>query len=51
METTATLNVRRRVQDYRAWRAEYETLDGLHERHGCSSAIVGPPSIEIAVEA
>jgi hypothetical protein len=51
VDTTATLSVRRRVQDYGAWRAEYETLDGLHERPGCSSAVAEPPPIEIAVEA
>lgn len=51
METTATLIVRHIVQDYGARRAVYETLEGLLEQHGWSSAVVGPPPIEIAVEA
>ena len=29
MDTTATLIVRHRVQDYGAWRAVYDTLEGL----------------------
>ena len=92
METAATLIVRHRVQDYGAWRAVYETVEGLRQQLGCSGAevmvdpgdkqdvfvlhrfptvtqaqafaesselreamgragVVGPPRIEIAVEA
>ena len=51
MDTTTTLIVRHRVQDYGAWRAVYKTLEGLLEQHGRSGAVVGPPRIEIAVEA
>ncbi len=92
MGTEATLIVRHRVQDYGAWRATYETVEGLRQQHGCSGAevmvdpgdtqevlvlhrfptvsqaqafadsgelreamgragVIGPPRIEIAVEA
>jgi len=92
METAATLIVRHRVQDYGAWRAVYEMVEGLRQQHGYSGAevlvdpgdkqdvfvvhrfptvtpaqafaesselreamgragVVGPPRIEIAVEA
>jgi quinol monooxygenase YgiN len=40
MGTTATLLVRHRVQDYGAWRAVYETVEGLRREHGCTSADV-----------
>ena len=36
--TTATLIVRHRVQDYGAWRAVYESVEGLRQQHACSSA-------------
>ena len=89
---TATLIVRHQVEDYAAWRAVYETVEGLRGQHGCTGAevmvdpgdkqdvfvlhrfptveqaqafagsnelreamgragVVGPPRIEIAVEA
>jgi len=49
VDTTATLIVRHRVQDYATRRDE--TLEGVLEQHGCSGAVIGPPRIEIAVEA
>ena len=89
---TATMLVRHQVQDYAAWRAVYESVEGLRQQHGCTGAevmvdpankqdvfiihrfpsveaaeafggsaelkeamgkagVVGPPRIEIAVEA
>ena len=33
----ATLIVRHQVDDYAAWRAAYETVDGLRKRHGCTA--------------
>ncbi len=36
----ATLFVRHRVQDYAAWRAVYETVEGLRQQHGCTAAEV-----------
>ena len=40
MGTAATLIVRHRVQDYGAWRAVYDTVEGLRQQHGCTSAEV-----------
>ena len=40
MGTAATLIVRHQVQDYGAWRAVYETVDGLRQQHGCTAAEV-----------
>jgi quinol monooxygenase YgiN len=40
MGTTATLLVRHRVQDYGAWRAVYESVEGLRQQHGCTGANV-----------
>ena len=34
MDTAATLIVRHRVQDYGAWRAVYDTVEGLRQQHG-----------------
>jgi len=51
MGTAATLIVRHRVPDYGAWRAVYETLGGLRQRHGLAAPWSCRPRIEIAVEA
>jgi len=51
VDTTTTLIVRHRVQDYGAWRRRDKTLEGLLEQHGHSGAVVGPPRIEIAAAA
>jgi len=40
MEPAATLIVRHRVQDYGAWRAAYESVEGLRRHHACSGAEV-----------
>ena len=40
MGTAATLIVRHRVQDYGAWRAVYESVEGLRQQHACSGAEV-----------
>ena len=37
---TATLIVRHRVEDYGAWRAQYEKTEGLRQQHGCTGAEV-----------
>jgi len=37
---SATLLVRHRVQDYAAWRAVYESVEGLRQQHGCTEAEV-----------
>jgi quinol monooxygenase YgiN len=37
---TATLIVRHRVEDYAAWRAVYDTVEGLRQQHGCTGAEV-----------
>jgi len=37
---TATLIVRHQVEDYAAWRAVYETVEGLRGQHGCTGAEV-----------
>ena len=36
----ATLLVRHEVEDYAAWRAVYESVDGLRAAHGCTDAEV-----------
>ena len=33
----ATLIARHRVDDYRAWRSVYDSVDGLREQYGCTS--------------
>ena len=38
--TTATLIVRHRVEDYGAWRAQYDSVEGLRQQHGCTDAEV-----------
>ena len=38
--TTGTLIVRHRVEDYGAWRAQYDSVEGLREQHGCTNAEV-----------
>ena len=38
--TTATLIVRHRVEDYGAWRAQYDSVEGLRQEHGCTNAEV-----------
>jgi hypothetical protein len=40
MESAATLIVQHRVQDYGAWRAVYDSVEGLRQQHGCSGAEV-----------
>lgn len=35
-----TLIVRHKVADYGAWRAVYETVEGLRQQHGCTGAEV-----------
>jgi len=36
----ATLLVRHQVEDYAAWRAVYESVEGLRQAHGCTDAEV-----------
>jgi len=36
----ATLLVHHQVEDYDAWRAVYDSLDGLRTEHGCTDAEV-----------
>ena len=38
--STATLIVRHRVEDYGVWRAQYDSVDGLRQQHGCTGAEV-----------
>jgi quinol monooxygenase YgiN len=40
MGTAATLIVRHQVEDYGAWRAAYDTVEGLRQQHGCTDAEV-----------
>ena len=40
MGTTATLIVHHQVQDYGAWRAVYDSVEGLRQQHACTSAEV-----------
>ena len=37
---SATLVVRHQVQDYAAWRAVYDELEGLRVGHGCTGKTV-----------
>lgn len=37
---TATLFARHRVNDYKAWRAVYDSVEGLRRQHGCTEAEV-----------
>jgi quinol monooxygenase YgiN len=37
---TATLLVHHQVEDYGAWRAVYDTVDGLRQQYGCLDAQV-----------
>jgi hypothetical protein len=43
MGTAATLIVRHRVQDYGAWHAVYDTVEGLRQQHGCSAEVMVDP--------
>jgi quinol monooxygenase YgiN len=36
----ATLFARHQVEDYAAWRVEYDSVDGLRAEHGCTAAEV-----------
>jgi quinol monooxygenase YgiN len=36
----ATLLVRHKVDDYSGWRAAYDSVEGLRQEHGCTSAEV-----------
>jgi len=38
--STATLIVRHQVQDYSAWRAVYDSLEGLRQQYSCLGAEV-----------
>ena len=37
---SATLEVRHQVNDYATWRPEYDSLENLRGRHGCTGARV-----------
>jgi len=36
----ATMIVRHRVNDYAGWRTEYDSVEDLRQRHGCTDAKV-----------
>jgi quinol monooxygenase YgiN len=38
--SAATLIVRHQVQDYAAWRSEYDAAETLRQQHGCTDAEV-----------